>query len=240
MHSFSQFETALGRLRMQLDAYCAACGRPANEVGILPVTKRQPLESIEFATCLGMGAVGENMVQEAASKIEAFPGKVRWELIGHLQSNKARLAVELFDRIQTIDSLKLLRRIARHAQEAGDRQRILLQVNTSLDPAKHGVLPENADALVETALGLESIVLDGLMTIGLQSPDPAVAQRTFHKLRELRDRLATDFGQPLAELSMGMSGDIEAAVQAGSTLVRVGTGLFGERQPRAAPSTFSH
>mgnify|MGYP002817954249 CR=1 FL=1 len=229
MNSFSQFESALVRLRSAVDAHCSEAGREAGSVTILPVTKRQPLEAVGYALRAGMAGVGENLVQEAAAKIQEFSGTVQWELIGHLQSNKARLAVELFDRIQTVDSVKLLRRLDRFAAELGKRQRILLQVNTSQDPAKHGVLPEAADPLVEAALGCGHVALEGLMTIGRHSSEPAIAEQTFHALRELRDRLVEQFGHPLPELSMGMSADIEAAVKAGSTLVRVGTALFGER-----------
>ena len=232
MHSFSQFKEALERLRSDLDSYSLDAEREVGSVQILPVTKRQPLEAVGFAHRLGLVVVGENVVQEAAVKVQDFRKEMTWELIGHLQSNKARIAVELFDRIQTVDNLKLLCRLDRFASEACKQQRILLQINTSQDPAKYGVPPEDADQLVETALDLENIILEGFMTIGLQSSDPAVAEKTFYSLRELRDRLEEDFKNPFPELSMGMSGDLESAVRAGSTIVRVGTALFGERPPR--------
>ena len=179
MHSFSQFKEALERLRSDLDSYSLDAGREVGSVQILPVTKRQPLEAVGFAHRLGLVVVGENVVQEAAVKIQDFRKEMTWELIGHLQSNKARIAVELFDRIQTVDNLKLLRRLDRFASEACKQQRILLQINTSQDPAKYGVPPEDADQLVETALDLENIILEGFMTIGLQSSDPAVAEEDF-------------------------------------------------------------
>ena len=232
MHSFSQFETCLRNLRADLEMYCRDAGRDVDSVRILPVTKRQSLEAVEFAERAGLGRVGENVVQEADVKHDAFTGSIVWELIGHLQSNKAGLAVRIFDRIQTVDSLKLLRRLDRMAGELGKCQSILLQINTSQDPAKHGIDPVDVDVLVEAALSLDNLALEGFMTIGMLSEESAVAERTFSGLRELRDRLASDFGQQFPELSMGMSGDVEAAVRAGSTIIRVGTALFGERQPR--------
>ena len=219
-------------MRADLDASCHACGRETDSIKILPVTKRQPLESVEFSERMGFASVGENIVQEAKGKHDAYKGAMCWELIGHLQSNKARLAVEIFDRIQTVDSLKILQRVDRFAGESGNPQRILLQVNTSRDPAKHGIDPTKIDALVEAALHADNLELEGFMTIGLFSTDSSVSTRTFSVLRELRDRLEDTFGQIFPELSMGMSGDLESAVKAGSTMIRVGTALFGERPAR--------
>ncbi|MBT4222913.1 MAG: YggS family pyridoxal phosphate-dependent enzyme [Opitutae bacterium] len=230
MNSFSQFKDNLLHVRQNLDAICLSIGRKTDSVKILPVTKRQPLEAINFSERVGFSSVGENVVQEAQGKHDIYNGTMGWELIGHLQSNKARLAVEIFDRIQTVDSLKILQRIDRFAGELGNPQRILLQVNTSRDPAKHGLAPIEVDALVEAALNAENLVLEGFMTIGLFSSAPSVSTQTFTVLRELRDRLAEAFGQAFPELSMGMSGDLESAVKSGSTMIRVGTALFGERR----------
>jgi pyridoxal phosphate enzyme (YggS family) len=232
MNSFSQFKENLLRMRADLDANCLASGRETDSIKILPVTKRQPLEAVEFSERVGFASVGENVVQETRGKHDIFKGTMGWELIGHLQSNKARLAVEIFDRIQTVDSLKILQRVDRFAGELGNPQRILLQVNTSQDPEKHGIDPTEVDALVEAALHADNVVLEGFMTIGLFSTDASVSTRTFTVLRELRDRLEAAFGQAFPELSMGMSGDLESAVKAGSTMIRVGTALFGERPVR--------
>jgi pyridoxal phosphate enzyme (YggS family) len=150
-------------------------------------------------------------------------------LIGHLQSNKARIAVENFDRIQSVDSAKLLRRLNAAAAEVGRTLAVLLQVNAGNDPAKFGVTVDDTPALLEAALELPHLQVDGLMTIAPLSDDIAVADRTFANLRGLRDTLREQFNTPLATLSMGMSGDMVPAIAAGSTQVRVGTALFGRR-----------
>jgi pyridoxal phosphate enzyme (YggS family) len=154
-------------------------------------------------------------------------------LIGHLQSNKARLAAGTFDRIQSVDSEKLLTHLDRAAAEAGKVLPVLLQINAGNDPAKFGADLADAPRLLEYALGRPALRVDGLMTIAPLGASPAEtaahAQRTFSALRELRDVLAGRFSTPLRELSMGMTGDLELAVAAGSTLVRVGTALFGSR-----------
>ncbi len=229
MNSFSQFEENLDQLRADLAEHCRKYGRAVDSVRILPVTKRHPLEAVCFAEKAGLEAVGENVVQEAKWKSAEYKGRVEWELIGHLQSNKARHAVQLFDRIQTVDNHKLLARLNRIAGEEGKCQRILLQVNTAQDSAKHGLSPSEVDGLVESALASENLDLEGFMTIGALSPDPCVAEETFMRLREIRDRLGEVYGKSFPELSMGMSGDVEMAVKAGSTMVRVGTALYGER-----------
>jgi pyridoxal phosphate enzyme (YggS family) len=156
---------------------------------------------------------------------------LKWELIGHLQSNKARLAAEHFDRIQSVDSEKLLQHLDRAAGELGKSLAVLLQINAGRDPAKFGAELEDASGLLIAALTKKNLRVDGLMTIAPLSSDPAIAQRTFETLRELRDRLSQETGAHLHELSMGMSGDFAAAIAAGSTMVRVGSALFGAREP---------
>lgn len=226
------------RCRLVLDRMeraCAACGRAPAEVGLLPVTKFHPAEAASWVGRFGLSSVGENRVQEAREKrpLATFP--LRWELIGHLQSNKAKVAVEVFDRIQSADSAKLLRLLDRAAGEAGKKLPVLLQINAGDDPNKEGVDVADAPALLEAALACPNLVVDGLMTIAPLSSEPTVAERCFDRLRVTRDDLAGRFGVKLPELSMGMSGDLEAAIRAGSTLVRVGTALFGER-PAPLPS----
>jgi pyridoxal phosphate enzyme (YggS family) len=168
-------------------------------------------------------------VQEAVEKRALITTPMRWELIGHLQSNKAKLAATHFDRIQSIDSEKLLNALDRAAGELGRKLPVLLQINAGQDPAKFGAEPADAPRLLDLALAKPHLQVDGLMTIAPLSEDPAVARRTFANLRAIRDDLATRTGAPLRELSMGMSGDLEAAVAEGSTLVRIGTALFGPR-----------
>ena len=189
----------------------------------------QPAEAAQFAARYGIRAVGENRVQEAVDKRAQAQAAVAWELIGHLQSNKARLAARTFDRIQSVDSEKLLDILDRAAGELGRTLAVLLQVNAGHDPAKSGVEPDEAPRLLDAALARGNLRVEGLMTVAPLSESPGVARRTFANLREIRDRLASATGNPLAVLSMGMSGDMDDAIAEGSTIVRVGTALFGPR-----------
>jgi PLP dependent protein len=226
---YETFHARADALLARIAQACAAAGRQPSEVALLPVTKTHPVAAAEYASRYGFKAVGENRVQEAAEKHPHAPGTLRWELIGHLQSNKARLAISHFDRIQSVDSEKLLTVLNRGAGEAGKTLPVLLQINAGNDPAKFGAEPSDALRLLETALSLPHLRVDGLMTIAPLSDNPAVARRTFAHLRAIRDDLVSRTGAPLRELSMGMTGDLEAAVLEGSTLVRIGTALYGPR-----------
>lgn len=227
---FAAFLSRLDELRSELAAVCHSAGRDPASVSILPVTKNHPAEAALWVAAAGLPAVGENRVQEArAKKAEAARPGLRWELIGHLQSNKAALAAEVFDRVQSVDSIKLLERLERAAGAIARPLPILVQVNAGRDPAKFGCELEDAPALVEQALACPHLRLDGLMTIAPLDGDLAVARRCFAALRACRDGLASRFGVPLAELSMGMTGDWREAVLEGSTQIRVGTALFGVR-----------
>jgi pyridoxal phosphate enzyme (YggS family) len=226
---YADFTRRADAVRAHLAAACARAGRDPAEVELMAVTKTHPAAAAEFAARYGLRTVGENRVQEGVEKRAQCPAPLAWELIGHLQSNKARLAAAHFDRVQSVDSEKLLNHLDRAAGELGKVLPVLLQINAGHDPAKFGAEPGDAPRLLEAALARPHLRVDGLMTIAPLSADPAVAARTFANLRELRDRLASRFGVPLRELSMGMSGDLDAAIAAGSTLVRVGTALFGTR-----------
>ena len=226
---YDTFRQRADALRARIAAACAAAGRNPAEVTLLPVTKTHPAAAAEYAVRHGFAAVGENRVQEGVEKRALAPAGLRWELIGHLQSNKARLAATHFDRIQSVDSAKLLAGLDRAAAELGKKLPVLLQINAGQDPAKFGAEPADAPRLLEAALALPHLQVDGLMTIAPLSDDPAVARRTFARLREIRDALAARSGAPLRELSMGMTGDLEAALMEGSTLVRIGTALYGAR-----------
>lgn len=230
MITFQAFEANVGAVRERIHAACRDSGWNESAVSLLPVTKNHPVEAVRFAARVGLSAVGENRVQEAGYKRDSYSGEMRWELIGHLQSNKARQAVEIFDRIQSVDSLKLLRRLDRFASDAGKTLPILIQCNTGEDPNKYGFRAESMDEAVEAALGADSLQLDGLMTIAPLDENPDVAKAAFEKLRHLRDRLSERFACPLKELSMGMTGDLEEAIAAGSTQIRVGTALYGARE----------
>jgi len=226
---YETFQQRAGALQQRIAAACARAGRASSEVTLLPVTKTHPAAAAEYAARFGFAAVGENRVQEGMEKRPLAPAGLRWELIGHLQSNKAKLAAAHFDRIQSVDGEKLVTVLNRAAGELGRKLPILLQINAGQDPAKFGAEPADAAGLLELALAQPHLQVDGLMTIAPLSDDPAVAQRTFAHLRAIRDELAGRFGAPLRELSMGMTGDLELAIAEGSTQVRVGTALYGTR-----------
>lgn len=230
MISFNEFKANLDTVLARIEHACQKAGRKRDEVLLLAVTKTHPVDVVDYVFRAGLSAVGENRVQEAIDKRSLTRVSVRWELIGHLQSNKAKLAVQHFDRVQSVDSAKLLAQLDRAAAEQGKILAVLLQINAGRDPAKFGAEIEEAPGLLEAALGCKNLRVDGLMTIAPLSDDPAVARGTFANLRSLRDSLAAQFHTPLPELSMGMSGDLDDAIAAGSTVVRVGTALFGERK----------
>lgn len=234
--SYEEFARRADAIRAAIAAACASAGRDPQSVELLAVTKTHPAAAADYAARYGLRGVGENRVQEAVEKrpqLAPPAAGLRWELIGHLQSNKARLAAQHFDRIQSVDSEKLLNHLDRAAAELGKVLPILLQINAGNDPAKFGADLADAPCLLEAALTKTHLRVDGLMTIAPLGATPdetaAHAARTFANLRTLRDDLAGRFGTPLRELSMGMTGDLAAAVTAGSTMVRVGTALYGAR-----------
>ncbi len=234
--NYVEFARRADALRGKIATACSAAGRDPRAVELLAVTKTHPAAAADFAARYGLRAVGENRVQEALEKRPLTAPEssgLRWELIGHLQSNKAKLAAQHFDRIQSVDSEKLLHHLDRAAGELGKVLPILLQINAGDDPAKFGADLADAPRLVEAALARPNLRVDGLMTIAPLGATPeetaAHATRTFTNLRRLRDDLAARFAVPLHELSMGMTNDLALAIAAGSTLVRVGTALYGER-----------
>lgn len=232
---FETFAARVHKVRSLMDKACRAAGRDPAGVALLPVTKTHPPAAADYAVRCGFAAVGENRVQEAAEKrAAAGSASLRWELIGHLQSNKARSAAATFDRVQSADSAKLLRLLDRAAGELGRILPVLLQINAGNDPAKFGAEPADAPALLDTALALPHLRVEGLMTIAplgaTQEEQQELSRRTFANLRAIRDELAVRGGTPLRELSMGMTGDFAAAIAEGSTLIRVGTALFGPRE----------
>jgi len=227
---YELFRQRVDALLHRIAGLCQKAGRDPKEICLLPVTKNHPPAAAEYAGRCGLAAVGENRVQEAMEKRPRVAAVLRWELIGHLQTNKAKLAAAHFDRIQSVDSARLLAALDRAAGELGRKLPVLLQINAGNDPAKFGVDPADARALLETALTMPHLQVDGLMAIAPLSDDPARAHRTFANLRTIRDDLARQLGAPLRELSMGMSADLDAAVAEGSTVLRVGTALFGPRE----------
>jgi hypothetical protein len=230
MIPYTEFEANLGHVVDRIQAACQAAKRSQDSVQLLPVTKNHPLEAIEYAMRSGLFAVGENRVQEAGSKRVDANSSVFWELIGHLQSNKAKDAVEIFDRIQSVDSIKLINRLDRFAGEMGKCLPILLQCNTGEDPKKFGFKVEEMEAALEAAHAKENLEVQGFMTVAPLDDVPDSAKHAFVRLRELRDTLSGKFALELPELSMGMTDDLEEAISAGSTQIRIGTALYGARQ----------
>jgi pyridoxal phosphate enzyme (YggS family) len=203
---------------------------------LVAVSKTVAVEALRDAIVAGLELLGENRVQEAAAKAPEIPG-ARWQLIGPLQSNKARRAVEVFEAIQSVDSVDLARRLDRLVPEVrpGARYPVLLQVNVDLDPAKAGFAPADLDAALGAVLELPNLEVGGLMTVGRLTADPTEARGTFRDLRATSERCRSRWPELGPALSMGMSDDFEVAVEEGATIVRVGRALFGDRPPGGGP-----
>ena len=212
----------------RIAAAAARSGRDATAVQLVGISKTVPLDRVAAAAAAGLTSMGENRVQEAAPKVAALPG-VEWHLVGQLQGNKAGRAIELFDVIQSVDSVALAERLSRLA---GERTvRILLQVNIDSDPAKSGFPASDLDVDLDRVLGLPGLRVEGLMTVGRLVEHAEDARPTFVALRRLSEELRQADGRLGPELSMGMSDDFEVAVEEGATIVRVGRALFGARPP---------
>ena len=204
-------------------------GRQVLDVRLVAVSKTYPPAVIQEAWNSGQHVFGENRVQDALPKIAELPAKAEWHFIGHLQSNKIRKALPAFTLIHGVDNLELAQQINRIAGEMGLTANILLEINVSGEATKFGFSPADLRENLEGLLCLPNIRINGLMTMAPYSEDPETARPVFSKLRILRDELAAQSGQALPELSMGMSGDFEVAIQEGATIVRIGSSIFGHR-----------
>jgi len=211
-------------------------GRSPESIRLVAVSKNMPADNVEAAIKAGVTILGENYVQEAREKIKtlsAYP--VSWHFIGHLQSNKAKYAVRLFDLIHSVDSFKLAHELNQEARKINKVQPILIQVNIAGESSKSGVDADTAKKLVADINGLENLRINGLMTMPPFFNEPAKVRPYFVSLRNLRDQIqckidpATAPNISMSELSMGMTGDFEVAIETGATLVRIGTAIFGER-----------
>lgn len=223
----------LAAVRGQIAAACVRAGRPVDTVRLLAVSKTHGAEAVRAAAACGQFQFGENRVQEAAAKIPECPGGLQWHLIGHLQSNKAALAARLFDWVHSVDSAKLLELLDRQAGEAGRILQVLVQVNVSGERSKSGLAPEAVPEVLVLGNRLRNVQVCGLMTIPPLAEDPEKTRPFFRRLRELRDGWAERLELGLPELSMGMTHDLSTAIEEGATFVRVGTGIFGAREPPA-------
>jgi len=219
----------LEAIRQRIKAACDRSEREPNSVTLLAVAKSQPPEIVTAAAALGLNFFGENKIQEAKVKIPLCPGKLRWHFIGHLQSNKCRDAVEFFEMIQSVDSLPLAQEINKRCEQAAKTMPVLLEVNVAGEASKFGCQPERLLAELKEMHALPRLEIRGLMTVPPWSLEPEKARPHFQQLRELKTRCEQVVGAPLPHLSMGMSGDFEAAIEEGATMVRLGTALFGQR-----------
>jgi len=223
----------LRQLRATIAQAAERAGRRAEDVQLIAVSKTQPLAAVAAAVAAGQRMFGENAVQEALTKIQAFPEQgLEWHFIGHLQSNKAKFVPGNFTWLHSLDSLKLASRLSRLAQDKQATINALLEVNITRDPNKHGIAPEQLAPLLEQLLkaNLAGIRLRGLMALGPYPATPDELRTSFAGLRRLRDDAARRFALPgFTELSMGMSGDFIEAIQEGATFVRLGTAVFGDR-----------
>ena len=207
----------------RIAAACERAGRKRDDVTLIAVSKTFGAAEASAAIEAGVTDLGENRVQEAKEKIPAVAAPARWHLIGHLQSNKAKDAVKLFDVIQTIDSIDLARRVARFAQADGKKQDVMIEVNVGREPQKAGIDPTDLETFVRSVAAIDVLNVIGLMAIPPVAEQAEDVRRYFRELRVLRDGLG------LRHLSMGMTDDFEVAIEEGSTFVRVGRAIFGSR-----------
>lgn len=224
------------RVRARISGAAQKAGRSVDEVQLVAISKTHPAESVRAAHEAGLDTFGESRVQEARAKIPDLPSSLHWHFVGHLQKNKIRHALPLFELFHSIDSLALAEDMNRIAEEAGLHPRVLLEVNVSGEGSKFGFSPEQLRTAMEPLLALPRLTIEGLMTVPPLGPEAEMARKFFAQLRGLRDQLEKEFALRLAELSMGMTNDFPIAIEEGATMVRVGTAIFGERpRPQQAP-----
>ena len=220
---------SLEDVREQIAQAATKAGRAVVDVELVAITKTHDAEKVRAAYEAGQSLFGESRVQEARAKIPELPSNSRWHFVGHLQKNKIRHALPLFELIHSIDSLALAQEADRIAAEEGMHPRVLLEVNVAGEGSKFGFKPETLRTEMETLLALDRLSIEGLMTIPPLVPEAEASRKYFIKLRELRDALETEFRAKLPHLSMGMTNDFVIAIEERATLVRVGTAIFGER-----------
>lgn len=224
-----QIDERLADVRSRIEAAAKKANRSPGEIALVAVTKKHAAEKVRAAFDAGQTLFGESRVQEASAKIPLLPSQLHWHFIGHLQANKVRHALPLFELIHSVDSLDLAQQIDRIAREDGFFPRVLLQVNVAGEGRKFGFVPDALADAMENILSLDRLMLEGLMTIPPLAENAEESRKYFAALRETRNELQTRFGCQLPQLSMGMSGDFEIAIEEGATLVRIGSAIFGER-----------
>jgi len=220
----------LERVRAQIAQAAGKAGRAAEDVQLIAISKTHDAERVREAHAAGQNIFGESRVQEARTKIPELPSSLRWHFVGHLQKNKIRHALPLFELIHSVDSLELARDIDRIAQEEGLHPRVLLEVNVAGEGNKFGFPPDKLRGEMESLLSLGRLSIEGLMALPPIASEAEASRKFFVQLRELRDSLEKQFDVKLPQLSMGMTNDFTVAIEEGATLVRVGTAIFGERR----------
>ncbi len=222
----------LKRVQERINRAAQRTGRQASDVTLVAVSKTKPVEAIREAVEAGVQVLGENRVQEAEAKVGGVAGAVVWHLVGHLQRNKVKSALRLFEVVHSVDSLRLAREIGKRAVQAGITARTLVQVNTSGADSQFGAAPDASVDLIGRISEVAGVDVEGLMTIGLFLPDPEAVRPCFVQLRELSEEISAARlpDVSMTHLSMGMTGDFEVAIEEGATMVRVGSAIFGSRQ----------
>jgi PLP dependent protein len=226
----------LDLLQHRMAAACARAGRDPQSVTLLAVTKGQPPVAVRAAADLGVTLFGENRVQEAKAKISMCPARLRWHMIGHLQTNKCRDAAHFFEMVQSVDSLHLALELNKCADKTARTLPILLEANLAGESSKFGYKPEQLLAELGEINALPRLEVHGLMTVAPWTSEPEKVRPVFRQLRELKQRCEDALGAPLPHLSMGMTGDFEVAIEEGATIVRIGTALFGRRAQAPKPA----
>ncbi|MEA2114847.1 MAG: YggS family pyridoxal phosphate-dependent enzyme [Thermodesulfobacteriota bacterium] len=222
----------LDRIRSRIQEAAENCGRDPQEIRLVAVSKRMPAKAVEEAYRCGQVIFGENYLQDARDKIKQLEPSLQWHFIGHLQSNKAKTAAEIFQVIETVDRLKIARALDRYAGELEKSLEVLIQVNVGREPQKSGVLPDETKGLLQEIGSLSNLKVRGLMTMPPYGHEPEASRPWFRELKQLADQLASKGlfeDNDDVELSMGMTGDFTVAIEEGATLVRVGTAIFGPR-----------
>jgi hypothetical protein len=231
--TLADFQHNLAVVQARMAAACQRAGRDAASVRLLPVSKTQPSDRLRLAHAAGCRMLGENKVQEAWGKCEALQDltDLRWSVIGHLQTNKAKLVARFASEFQALDSLRLAEALDRRLQAEGRALDVFVQVNTSGEASKYGLAPDAVPAFLQALPAMSALRVRGLMTLALFSHDSARVRQCFVRLRRLRDQLrqSAPAGMSLEELSMGMSGDFDIAIEEGASVVRVGQAIFGAR-----------
>lgn len=222
----------LARIGERINSACARVNRKPEEISLVAVTKNVGVERIKEGIANGIKIIGENRVQEAKEKYPAIGNIVQWHMVGHLQTNKVKPALEIFSMIQSVDSVHLAQEIQKRASALNKKISVLIEVNTSGEETKYGINPEELISVINTIQAMPNLWIEGLMTIGpgLAIENPEASRKSFQMLYELKNKVEAEFSIKVSYLSMGMSSDFEIAIEEGSNMIRIGTAIFGKRK----------